>query len=116
MRLNEIFSSFCKLYLDVCNALSFGLIRLSLTLFGLTKLPFVLLNLPLQLKSFLHRLIECRLRLFICPDDVGRSFELFLGRSATAAGALTGSGRLTRGAIGLRKDSRGFIGIDVMWV
>ena len=113
---DEIFSSFSQLYLDVCNALSFGLIRLSLTLFSLTKLPFMLLDLPLKLKSVLHGLVEGRLRLFICMNDISCSFYLFLGRSATAAGALTGRGCLTRGAIGLSQNSRGLIGLDVMRV
>ena len=113
---DEFFSSFSQLYLDVCNALSFGLIRLSLTLFSFTKLPFMLLDLSLQLKSFLHGRVEGRLRLFICLNEIVCSFELFLGRTATAAGALTGRGCLTRGAIGLSQDSRGLIGLDVMRV
>ena len=114
MTSDEILAFFSQLYLDVCNALSFGLIRLSLTLFSFTKLPFMLLDLPLKLKSVLHGLVEGRLRLFICMNDIGCSFYLFLGRSATAAGALTGRGCLTRGAIGLSQNSRGLISLDVM--
>ena len=76
----------------------------------------MLLNLPLQLKSVFHGLIEGRLRFFKCVNDILCSFKLFLGRSVTTAGALTGRGCLTRSAVGLGQDSRRFISVDVMRV
>ena len=90
MSIDKVSSALFKIFLDLFNASELSSIGLSLSRLSFRELSLMLLDLPLQFQTRLHRLVKGSLRLLISLNDSGSFLDFVLGCNRGLASALAG--------------------------